>query len=103
MTRFWISWEQLTSDFRPLQDPPQPENICAWWCSGGLEAPFTLCAIVEAKNEDEAEKFVKTAWQTKGKLEVGTIRFIEEREADWLPSDRFPITKEWEKQRLNIN
>lgn len=101
--RYWISWEQLTSDYRPLQDPPQPENIKAWWKSGeNADSNATLCAIVDASNEKEAENIIISAWQTKGKKEVGAIRFCEERTNDWLPNNRFPITKEWEKERLGI-
>ena len=108
MKRYWISWAQLSDDYRPLQDPPMPENIKAWWCSGHTQNAALLCAIVEAESEKAAQHAVKMAWDS-GKSEVGGLqsdiggfRFIEERENDWLPGDRFPITKDWEKQRLGI-
>ncbi len=103
--RFWISWHQLTSDYRPLQDPPRPDNIRAWWCSGHDlfdDKNHTLCAIVDAESAEQAEIFIRAAWDSNGK-EIGEFRFNDEREKDWLPNDRFPITKEWEKQRLGIS
>lgn len=102
MKRFWISWIQLTIDYRPLQDPPQPENIKAWWCSGKDSRDCAiLCAIVDAPDAGAAQGFIERAWDSSGQ-DVGDFRFIEEREQDWLPNDRFPITKDWEKQRLNL-
>ena len=101
--RFWISWEQLTKDFRPIADPPQPESIKAWWCSGETEDAFTLCAIVDAESEMLAQGIIRIAWDAGGEdSDIGEFRFNEERAADWLPNDRFPITKDWEKQRLGI-
>jgi len=108
-TRYWISWAQLSEDYRPLQDPPQPENIKAWWCSGQTMNAALLCAIVDAESEESAQQAVKTAWDS-GKDDIGELRsdiggwrFIEKREKAWLPGDRFPITKDWEKERLGIN
>lgn len=97
--RFWVSWFQLSDDYRPLQDPPQPENIKAWWCSGSSEYGATLCAIVDAVDEDTATSCIENAW---GIGDVGDFRFVEEREDSWFPGDRFPITKDWEKSRLGL-
>ena len=103
LKRFWISWNQMTADKRPLKDPPQPKNICAWWCSGEGDGYFTLCAIVEAESEQRAEEYIQDGWQSNnGKEEVGEFRFNSLVEDGWLPNDRFPITKDWEKERLGI-
>lgn len=103
MKRFWISWEQITKDYRPLQDPPQPENVKAWWKSGeAADGSFsTLCAIVDAKHESAAETAIHQGWEA-NPGEIGELRFCEEKPSDWLPNDRFPITKDWEKERLGI-
>ena len=103
MKRYWISWEQLTSDYRPLQDPPQPENIRSWRCSGHSPDGATICAIVDAESEDQAKEFVLNAWDASGTgEEIGRWRFAEEKAADWLPGDRFPISKDWERKRLGL-
>ena len=103
MKRFWISWTQLSEDYRPLQDPPQPDNIKGWWCSGqGIAGDyFVLCAVVDAKDERQAERIIKKAWDSNGE-EVGEFRFVTEKPLNWLPSDRFPITHDWQKKRLGI-
>jgi len=108
MKRFWISWAQLSEDYRPLQDPPQPENIKAWWCSGHTATAAMLCAIVDAESEEKAQQDIKTAWDSGSdeigglRSDIGGFRFIEERDDGWLPNNRFPITKDWEKERLKI-
>lgn len=100
MKRFWVSWIQTSSDYRPLQDPPQPASIKAWWCSGqDSEGNATLCAIVDDKAEYNALDGIAQAWSEKDG-DIQGFRFIEEKPLDWLPNDRFPITKDWEKERL---
>jgi hypothetical protein len=95
MKRYWISWEQLSEDYRPLTDPPMPESIKAWWCSGHSQDAAMICAIVDALSEADA-------WEAPDGKEVGTLRFCEEKTLDWLPNDRFPITKDWQRERLGI-
>jgi hypothetical protein len=82
MKRFWISWYQPTEDYRPLKEGIE------YWCTGQtLSEPeqYTLCAIVDAKDEESAEARILKDWP-----EVTDWRFCEERETDWRPpSDRF--------------
>ncbi len=102
LKRYWVSWWQQTADYRPLKDPPQPTNIKAWWNSGGdFEGNSTLCAVVEAENGEKAQEYILQSWQ-ENDGEVGEFRFVDEVEKDWLPNDRFPITKDWQKERLGI-
>lgn len=104
MTRFWISWYQPTEDYRPLTDPPAAA-VCAWWCSGsrsiicnGDESDEAiLCAIVKAASEVSANRAIRKSWP-----EVKEWRFCEACEPDWLPNNRFPITKAWERKRLGL-
>ena len=84
--RFWISWQQPTSDPRPLTAPPNAA-VLGWWESGIGDGHFTLCAVVEAKSEAEAKAAVRKDWP-----EAGDWRFCEERPASWRPSDRFPLS-----------
>lgn len=100
MKRFWIRWRQSSDDFRPLQDPPQPDNIKAWWCSGEGDGYSTLCAIVDAETEKKAQAAVKSAWDSTGN-EVEDCN-VTEKPHDWLPGNRFPVTADWERQRLGI-
>jgi hypothetical protein len=97
MKRYWVSWHQLSDDYRPLQDPPQPENVKAWWCSGSGSGYSILCSIVDAESEWEVRQAIEQAW---GSGDVGDFRFIEECANDWLPGNRFPIEKDWERERL---
>lgn len=102
--RFWVSWYQPTEDYRPLTDPPN-KNVLAWWCSGSRTVMTNgderdeaiLCAMVLGANECEVEKAVRKSWP-----EVKHWRFYDEVAADWLPGNRFPIEKEWERERLGL-
>lgn len=62
MPRFWISWyEPLddTEDYRPRKWPLAPA-IVAYWCTGYTsDDQATLCAIVDAENEEAAEQAVE--------------------------------------------
>ena len=89
MKRFWISWRQPTEDYRPLTDPPHPQ-VLGWWCSGHT----TLCAAVEANSEVEARMYVRIAWP-----EASEWRFCEEKPADFVPGDRFPLS-DWMRERF---
>ena len=92
MKRFWLSWIEPSEDYRPLTFPPNAA-ILGWWCSGYGDAAI-LCAAVEAKSEDAAWKAVAKDWPgTKRK------RFCDEKDAEWRPGDRFPLS-EWMESRF---
>lgn len=93
--RFWISWVQTTDDFRPLTDPPN-KAILGWWCSGYTDRGATLCAAVEAASEGSAEQAVMIDWPEA----AGEWRFCERVEDNFRPSDRFPIGRDWMKERF---
>lgn len=87
MKRFWISWYQPTGDYRPLTDPPHPQ-VLGWWCSGfNSNEDATLCAVVEAADEDDAKLYVRVSWP-----EAVNWRFCEEKAADFVPGRRFPLS-----------
>ena len=62
--RFWISWEEPTpdEDYRPFTVPVQP-LVLHWWCSGHGDGYATLCAVVDADNEEAAKDAVKKFWK----------------------------------------
>lgn len=97
MKRYWISWEQLTSDCRPLHDPPNG-NICGWWCSVCTgESDWTIWAVVDAEDSDDAERAIKQDWPEAPANNCW--RFFDEVAFDWRPGDRFPV-KAWMEERL---
>ena len=99
--RYWISWIFKGADHRPIEYPP-PTPIAAWWCSGSdANGDSVLCAIVHAESETRAQGAIKSAWLD-ANSEITTWRFCEERAADWLPNDRFPISSDWAKERLGL-
>jgi hypothetical protein len=96
LMRFWLSWNETSHDYRPVRSPPNPA-VLGWWCSGeaGDGSYFTLVAWVEAKNEKGAKAAIQKDWPLRGR----EWRFVEEREPDWLPGDRFPLS-DWSKKRI---
>ena len=95
VTRFWVSWVQRSDDYRPLGYPPH-EPVLGWWCSGYDSADnATLCALIEAADEKAAEEVIKKEWP-----EWTEWRFIEPRENDHRPGDRFPLS-DWMEARIN--
>lgn len=100
LKRYWVSWIQNTADFRPLTDPPGA-NVLGWWKSGEYidVAKAILCAVVEAKNEDDAVKIIRSNWE-ENDGEVGDFRFCEEKPPNWRPGNRFPITDDWTQERF---
>lgn len=96
-SRFWISWEERSPDHRPLTDPPNVA-ILGWWCSGYGDGYATLCALVEARSERAAKAAVDQDWPAVGRR---VWRFVEERDADWLPGDRFPMSG-WMRTRAEV-
>lgn len=99
--RFWASWLQPTEDYRAVTFPPN-EAIIGYWCSGyGSDkddcAVPILCAVIDAENEEAARTAVLKDWPAWKEW-----RFIEERNPDFKPGDRFPIDEsEWMQERFN--
>ena len=95
--RYWLSWNETSKDYRPLKDPPN-RGVIAWWCSGyaGDDSYSTMVALVEAKNEREAKTVIQKDWPGRRR----EWRFIESVNFDFRPGDRFPISKKWEKERI---
>ena len=92
--RYWISWYQPTSDYRPITDPPT-KRILGWWCSGErADGTAVLCALVDAQTEGEAKRAVGVSWPDDVEW-----RFFNECPADWLPGDRFPLD-DWMRARI---
>jgi hypothetical protein len=92
--RFWISWHQPTEDHRPLTYPPNT-SVLGWWCSGSDEKDrWTLCALVRAGTEADAQAAVLTDWP-----EAEDWRFCNEVGTNFQPGDRFPLS-EWMKTRI---
>ena len=90
----WISWLQPTEDYRPLTYPPNKE-ILGWWCSGYTDEAATLCALVQAEDEQAAKAEVIKEWP-----EAERWRFCERRETKDL-GDRFKPTG-WMVERLAV-
>lgn len=95
--RYWISWISKGADM--IEYPP-PTPIAACWCSSGSDAKddSLLFAIVHAESASAAKDVIEYAWLN----EITAWRFCEERAADWLPNDSFPISADWEKERLGL-
>jgi len=85
--RFWVSWEQSTEDYRPLTYPP--EGMLGWWCSGEGDGYWTLCALLDAEDDDAAKDVIAKHWPET--LEMDDWRFWNEVDADHAPGDRFPL------------
>jgi hypothetical protein len=98
--RFWISWACDAQDHRPLTFPPH-EAIRGWWCSGyDADGNAVLCAVVDEVNEGAAMKAIFREWPEAAEFtRAFDWRFIERRDKDWKPGDRFPPS-EWMVSRL---
>jgi len=48
---------------------------------------WTLCAVVDAQDAEDAKKAVKIDWP-----EAEEWRFAHSVEPDYIPGDRFPVT-----------
>jgi hypothetical protein len=96
MSRFWVSWYQPTEDYRPLTYPPN-NHILGWWCSGHAEVGSTICAAIEAENEEAAREAVLKDWPEA--FDVEDWRFINEKPNDWKPGDRFSLS-DWMIERF---
>mgnify|MGYP006921408983 CR=1 FL=1 len=94
--RFWISWYQPTGDHRPLAYPPH-RSILGWWCTGfASEGVATICALVEAADEDTAKAAVRVDWP-----EAERWRFCEEHDGSALGT-RFPLS-DWMRERIGTS
>jgi hypothetical protein len=84
--RYWISWYQPTEDWRPLK------TGIPHWCTGftgSTPTEYTICAIVDADNEDAAKTRILEDWP-----EAHNWRFCSPRPDDYMPpTDRFPQPK----------
>ena len=94
--RYWISWWHQGDDPRPLYYPPLDLRVLGWWRSGCNDTSVSVCALVEAKDEDHAKAAVAKDWPESVGAEW---RFVEEKEPGWLPGDRFPMSW-WMQQRV---
>ncbi len=96
MKRYWVSWVQPGDDHRPLTFPPN-DAILGWWCSGYTESDKAiLCALVLALSEELARAAIYMDWP---EAKTANWRFVNERDRDYLPGDRFPLS-EWMKARI---
>ena len=108
MQRFWVSWVQPGEDHRPLGYPPN-DQILGWWCSGyDSEDNAMLCACVVGEGETVGDQMrhataaIEKEWPeaTAAEQNENGWRFFEQREANWQPNDRFPLS-DWMGERFN--
>lgn len=97
--RYWLSFYFKAEDYRPLTYPPR-EGILGYWSSGirCADDATTLCILVEAESEAHAKEIIAPDWP-ESKTADCEWRFIEERDRNWLPNDRFPLA-DWSVKRL---
>lgn len=72
MSRFWASWYEPMpdGDWRPLAVPDAAS-----------------CAVVDAADEPSARAVIQRHWRP------FRYRFVDEKPADWLPGERFPMSR----------
>jgi len=71
-------------------------QILGWWCSGYDEKDeAVLCALVLAASPEDAEKAVKKDWP-----EAYKWRFVDQREDDFVPGNRF-VLEPWMQKRVD--
>lgn len=90
INRYWISWYQPTTDYRPLYDSKKEKEPLnkLYWCSGQRgDGQWTMCAVVDAKNGKEAKKTVQKYWP-----EAEEWRFCSLKDRKFMPGDRFSVT-----------
>lgn len=87
MKRFWISWLQDTEDFHPITSPPNP-SIVGWWRSSESDDFHVLCAVVDARNADEARDAILQEWPLA--MEQAGWSHFDNKPLDWLPHNSFP-------------
>jgi hypothetical protein len=91
MNRYWVSWVQVTEDYRPMNFPPH-DRVLGWWKSGECEEGANLCAVVEGESELDACESIKQEWPECE--DGGDWRFFQEVDNDFHPSDRF-VLSDW--------
>lgn len=93
---WWVSWDEVSEDYRPLHDPPAAP-VLGWWCSGAAMsgAYSTLVALVEAPHPEDAMLAVQADWPGKHRR----WRFCEEWPIGKRPGDRFPLNG-WALERV---
>lgn len=97
--RFWLSWPQPTTDYRPLTDPPRA-GIIGWWCSGyDSDNVAILCALVQANTLRSAKAIIRQSWP-EAPLKNQVWRIEDDYPTDWLPGDRFPLSG-WMQSRFD--
>jgi len=94
---YWISWYQPTEDYRPLTYPPNA-GILGCWCTGvRADGASTLCAMVHANSQEQAEAIVQIDWP-----EAEEWRFCDE--TDLNLGDRFPVEEgSWQDKRFKAH
>lgn len=100
--RFWISWIQRTADYRPLTFPPNAA-ILGYWCSGYDGDDYAvMCAAVDAEDATKACIAIFEDWPEAkdDMLANGWRLFQHDKDDDWRPSDRFPLS-DWMEERFN--
>lgn len=96
--RFWVSWIEKGTDFRPVTFPPRLP-ILGWWCSGyDGDDNAIICAAVEAESHAAAESGIRQDWPGAG---LEGWRFFGEQRPNWTPGDRFPL-EDWMKERFGV-
>jgi hypothetical protein len=86
MSRYWVSWKEPGEDSRPKKIPHPPE-VVAWWESGIGEGFTTVCAVMDLA-EEATEESITTLLE--GYWDPSEFRFIEPKDDDWRPANRFP-------------
>jgi ribosomal protein S19E (S16A) len=76
-----------------LTDPPN-EQILGWWKSGQRDDDAILCAAVRAEDEVGARCAVLKDWP-----EATEWRFCDQLKK-FVNSERFPLKRDWVRQRL---
>lgn len=87
MKRFWVSWEQQTTDDETGANAfdSVSEKIDCWESGWSGDGEHTMiCAVIDASSEQDV-------WNGIGRL-VGeyTERFCKEQPDGWQPGGRFP-------------
>lgn len=94
---YWVSWEEVSGDYRPLTFPPN-DRILGWWCTGEGPGYSTLCAAVKAETEDEARAAVLRDWP-QAFVRNPAWRICQHCHGSWDGSDRFPLSR-WMRPRM---
>jgi hypothetical protein len=83
LRRFWVSWNEPSLDPRPARNW---ESAPEWWCTGYGDGYSTICAVVDAEDENDAKGHVRRFWDPE------SWRFCEPKPAAWMPdAGRFPV------------